>query len=68
MDIRSSAVLKLRKLTGCGLMECKKALVKFSGDMELSKKYLKEVGWAVCRKGPVWWDKYPIGNKKEMRS
>jgi translation elongation factor EF-Ts len=40
-------ILKLRKQTGLGLMECKKALRATDGDLELAAAYLRFDGKAV---------------------
>ncbi len=37
-NITASAVAELRKATGCGMMDCKKALVEADGDFEAGKK------------------------------
>lgn len=39
-NITASAVSELRKATGCGMMDCKKALVEADGDFEAAKKIL----------------------------
>ncbi len=44
MDISAQLVKELREKTGAGLMECKKALLETSGDIDKSIKYLKEKG------------------------
>ena len=33
-NISAKDVMELRKKTGCGMMECKKALVETDGDMD----------------------------------
>lgn len=48
--ITASAVAELRKATGCGMMDCKKALVEADGDFEQAKKLLREKGLAVAAK------------------
>ena len=35
------------KATGCGLMDCKKALIECEGDMEKAVMYLREKGLAA---------------------
>lgn len=49
-NITASAVSELRKATGCGMMDCKKALVEADGDFEAAKKILREKGLAVAAK------------------
>ena len=44
--ITAAAVNELRQATGCGLMDCKKALVECEGDMDKAVTYLREKGLA----------------------
>ena len=37
--ISASAVKELREKTGCGMMDCKKALTEANGDTEKQLKY-----------------------------
>ena len=39
MQITSETVKELREKTGCGMMDCKKALVETNGDMQLAVDY-----------------------------
>ena len=48
--ITASMVNELRKVTGCGMMECKKALTEANGDMDEAVKVLREKGLAVAAK------------------
>ena len=48
--ITASMVNELRKITGCGMMECKKALTEANGDMDEAIKVLREKGLAVAAK------------------
>lgn len=48
--IAAKDVAELRKKTGCGMMECKKALVEANGDMDEAIKVLRERGLAVAAK------------------
>jgi elongation factor Ts len=43
-------VNELRQKTGCGMMECKKALTEANGDMDNAIKVLREKGLAVAAK------------------
>ena len=43
-------VAELRKKTGLGMMDCKKALVESDGDFEAAVKYLREKGMAATAK------------------
>ena len=45
-NITASAVNELRQATGCGLMDCKKALVATEGDFDKAVTYLREKGLA----------------------
>ncbi len=48
--ITAQAVKDLREKTGCGMMECKKALTETGGDMEKAIEYLRERGMQVAEK------------------
>ena len=48
--ITASMVNELRQKTGCGMMECKKALTEANGDMDEAVKVLREKGLAVAAK------------------
>ena len=50
MEITSSVVKELRDRTGCGMMDCKKALVECGGEMEKAIDYLREKGLAKAAK------------------
>ena len=43
-------VAELRKQTGCGMMDCKKALTETNGDLDAAIKYLREKGMAATAK------------------
>ena len=43
-------VKALREKTGCGMMDCKKALTESGGDFEAAVKYLREKGMAATAK------------------
>ena len=45
-NISAKAVNELRQATGCGLMDCKKALVETDGDFDKAVTYLREKGLA----------------------
>ena len=54
--ITAAAVNELRQATGCGLMDCKKALVENEGDFEKAVVYLREKGlraWRTPRSSTV---------------
>ena len=48
--ISASVVKELREKTGCGMMDCKKALTETGGDMEKAIEYLREKGLASAQK------------------
>ena len=50
MAFTAKDVAELRKQTGCGMMDCKKALVESNGDFEAAVKYLREKGMAATAK------------------
>ena len=49
-EITAKIVKDLRESTGCGMMDCKKALVECDGDMEKAAEYLREKGLAKAAK------------------
>ncbi|MBQ4556767.1 MAG: elongation factor Ts [Clostridia bacterium] len=49
-NITAKDVAELRKKTGCGMMECKKALVEADGNMDEAVKVLREKGLAASAK------------------
>lgn len=48
--ITSAAVKELREMTGCGMMDCKKALTETGGDKEKAIEWLREKGLAASAK------------------
>lgn len=48
--ITAAEVNKLRKTTGAGMMDCKKALVEAKGDLEKANEILREKGIATAAK------------------
>lgn len=48
--ISASIVKELREKTGCGMMDCKKALTESDGDMEKAIEFLREKGLAAAVK------------------
>lgn len=50
MAITAQQVKELREMTGCGIMDCKKALTENNGDIEASKAWLREKGMAKAEK------------------
>jgi len=50
MAFTAKDVQALRQRTGCGMMDCKKALEGSDGDMEKSVEFLREKGLAAAAK------------------
>ena len=50
MEIKAIDVQKLRKMTGAGMMDCKKALIEANGDYERAKEIIREKGKLVAAK------------------
>ena len=48
--ITAAAVKELREMTGCGMMDCKKALAEANGDMDKAIEWLREKGLAAATK------------------
>lgn len=48
--ITSAMVKELREATGCGMMDCKKALTESNGDMDKAIEFLREKGLAASAK------------------
>ena len=49
-EISAKDVAALRKITGAGMMDCKKALLENDGDFERAKDWLREKGIAGAAK------------------
>ncbi len=49
-EISASQVKELRERTGAGMMDCKRALVDTSGDMDEAIKLIREKGLAQAAK------------------
>ncbi len=50
MAFTAKDVKELREMTGCGMMECKKALTASEGDMDKAVEFLREKGLAAQQK------------------
>jgi elongation factor Ts len=50
MGVTASMVKELRERTGAGMMDCKKALVETSGNIEKAIELLREKGLAQAAK------------------
>jgi len=49
-EITAAVVMKLRKISGQGMMDCKKALVEVDGDIDLALEILRKKGLATMVK------------------
>jgi elongation factor Ts len=49
-DIKAADVAKLRKATGAGMMDCKKALIEANGDFDQAIEEIRKKGQAVANK------------------
>ncbi len=49
-EISAKAVMQLRKQTGLGMMDCKKALQETEGDVDKAVEYLRKQGLAAVEK------------------
>lgn len=49
-EISAAAVMKLRKMSGQGMMDCKKALGETNGDLEAAMQLLRKKGLATLEK------------------
>ena len=50
MAFTAQDVKDLREKTGCGMMDCKKALTASDGDVEKAIEFLREKGLAAAAK------------------
>jgi len=50
MEITAGMVKDLRESTGAGMMDCKKALVETSGNMDKAVEFLREKGLSAAAK------------------
>ena len=50
MDIKAADVMKLRQMTGAGMMDCKKALIEAEGDYARAQEIIREKGKLVAAK------------------
>ena len=48
MEIKAADVMKLRKMTGAGMMDCKNALMEAEGDLRaLRTSSVRRVSWSL---------------------
>ena len=50
IEIKAADVMKLRKMTGAGMMDCKKALIEADGDFERAQDIIREKGKLIVAK------------------
>ena len=50
MEIKAADVMKLRQMTGAGMMDCKKALIEAEGDYDRAQEIIREKGKLVAAK------------------
>ncbi|MFR9651157.1 MAG: translation elongation factor Ts [Rikenellaceae bacterium] len=50
MEIKAAEVMKLRKMTGAGMMDCKKALIEAEGDFDRAQDIIREKGKLIVAK------------------
>jgi len=50
MEIKAADVMKLRKMTGAGMMDCKKALIEAEGDYNRAQDIIREKGKLIVAK------------------
>ena len=53
IEIKAADVMKLRKMTGAGMMDCKKALVAAEGDYDRAQDIIREKGKLVVANVPT---------------
>ncbi len=49
-DIKAAEVMKLRKVTGAGMMNCKKALQEANGDFDKAIDFIRKKGQSIANK------------------
>ncbi len=49
-EVKTADIAKLRKLTGAGMMDCKKALQESNGDLDKAIELIRERGKAIANK------------------
>ncbi len=50
IEVKAADVMKLRKMTGAGMMDCKKALIEAEGDFERAQDIIREKGKLIVAK------------------
>lgn len=49
-DVKTADIVKLRKMSGAGMMDCKNALAEANGDIEKAMELIRERGKAIANK------------------
>jgi elongation factor Ts len=49
-EVKTADIVKLRKMTGAGMMDCKNALAESNGDLEKAMELIRERGKAIANK------------------
>jgi elongation factor Ts len=49
-EVKTADIVKLRKMTGAGMMDCKNALAESNGDLEKAIELIRERGKAIANK------------------
>lgn len=49
-EVKTADIVKLRKLTGAGMMDCKNALAEANGDLDKAVELIRERGKAIANK------------------
>ncbi|PKP38923.1 MAG: translation elongation factor Ts, partial [Bacteroidetes bacterium HGW-Bacteroidetes-15] len=49
-EVKTADIVKLRKLTGAGMMDCKNALAESNGDLDKAVELIRERGKAIANK------------------
>ena len=52
MAVTMADITKLRKMSGAGMMDCKKALTESDGDIEKAMEIIRKKGQAIAAKRP----------------
>ena len=50
MAVTMADITKLRKMSGAGMMDCKKALTESDGDIEKAMEIIRKKGQAIAAK------------------
>ena len=54
MAVTMADITKLRKMSGAGMMDCKKALTESDGDIEKAMEIIRKKGQAIAAKLAYW--------------